>query len=116
MLVKNFCLILLSFSLMVMADDYLDYVNNFSCIACKNQSLINSQEQSAINLRSILKDKFYDGANIKSVKLSLEKKYGPLIKSAPDKHGNFIFLWFFPAAIYLLLLVWFLLSKKGRVT
>lgn len=117
MRIKGFCLIILSFCLIVMADDYLDYVNSFSCIACKNQSLINSQEQSAVNLRSILKDKFYDGANLKSVKLSLEKKYGPSISSVPDKYGKFIFLWLFPIAVYMLLLsIFFLFKKKAEVT
>lgn len=91
----------LSYGLDSFDSSYYDLITSLSCVACQNQSLINSNTSSAISLRLVVKESLAEGASLSDVKKNLTRKYSREILSSPGDKGIDILFWFIPGAILL---------------
>ena len=93
---------------------YYDLIASLNCVACQNQSLINSNTSSAISLRQVVKERLAEGRSLTDVKKNLARKYGREILSSPGTKGIDIMFWLIPSAI--LLIIIFNLVRRDSVS
>ena len=83
---------------------YYDLIASLNCVACQNQSLINSNTSSAISLRQVVKERLAEGRSLDDVKKKLARKYSSEILSYPGAEGVDIMFWFIPSIILLVII------------
>ena len=66
------------------------------CPVCPGESIDQSQNEIAINMRTIVKDFVGDGKSDEEIKDYFVRKYGPVILLEPAKSGISMYAWLIP--------------------
>ena len=85
-----------------------DYYKTIRCLVCDGQSIQESDNEFAINLKEQIKKKFDNGITLKEINKELVSIYGEKISFTPSK--NHIFLWMCPVII-LIIFIFFIRRK-----
>ena len=83
---------------------------NIRCLVCRNQSIVNSNSEFAIDIKKMIKEKLEDGKNKNEIFKFLKSKYGDYVLFDPPFQYNTFLLWVLPF-IFLFLGTTFLAIK-----
>ena len=82
------------------------------CVVCQNQSIEESDAQLAQDMRQVVRDQLATGASDETVIEHIRESYGDYVLLKPPVQWNTYVLWFFPALLVLLSLLWFMFRPK----
>ena len=86
------------------------------CVVCQNQSIEESDAQLAGDMRRIVREHLATGASDEEVISQIRDSYGDYVLLKPPVQSNTYLLWFFPFALVLASLMWFLLRSKRQIS
>lgn len=86
------------------------------CVVCQNQSIEESDAQLAGDMRRIVREHLASGATDEEVISQIRDSYGDYVLLKPPVQSNTYLLWFFPFALVLASLMWFLLRSKRQIS
>ena len=69
---------------------------NIRCLVCKNQSIVNSNSEFAIDIKKMIREKLADGKNKNQIFKFLKSKYGDYVLFDPPFQSNTFMLWILP--------------------
>ena len=69
---------------------------NIRCLVCKNQSIVNSNSEFAIDIKKMIREKLADGKNKNQIFKFLKSKYGDYVLFDPPFQSNTFILWILP--------------------
>ena len=69
---------------------------NIRCLVCRNQSIVNSNSEFAIDIKKMIREKLEDGKNKNEIFKFLKSKYGDYVLFDPPFQYNTFFLWVLP--------------------
>lgn len=82
------------------------------CVVCQNQSIEESDAQLAQDMRRVVREELATGASDAEVIERIRANYGDYVLLKPPVQTNTYVLWFFPALLVLISLIWFVLRQK----
>lgn len=82
------------------------------CVVCQNQSIEESDAQLAQDMRMVVREQLATGASDEAVIEYIRESYGDYVLLKPPVQSNTFILWFLPALLVLLSLVWFAFRPK----
>ena len=83
---------------------------NIRCLICQGQSVYDSQSDSAISMKLVIKKKLEEGSTESQIYEYLKNQYGEWITYDPEFNKNTFFLWLFPIFIFVVG-VWLVIRK-----
>ena len=69
---------------------------NIRCLVCRNQSIVNSNSEFAIDIKKMIRERLADGKNKNEIFKFLKSKYGDYVLFDPPFQYNTFFLWVLP--------------------
>ncbi len=69
---------------------------NIRCLVCRNQSIVNSNSEFAIDIKKMIREKLEDGKNKNEIFKFLKSKYGDYVLFDPPFQYNTFLLWVLP--------------------
>ncbi len=94
-----------------------DIGTQLRCVVCQNQSIEESDAELAGDMRRVVRDYIADGASDQEVIAYMRDNYGDYVLLKPPVQANTYVLWFLPALLILLSLLWFLgRARRKRPT
>jgi cytochrome c-type biogenesis protein CcmH len=88
---------------------YKNFLSSFKCVACQNQSLINSNAANAISIRKLVRDDFERGVPVDVVRSKMTKKFGSEVSMTPSFVGLDLLLWVVPYIAFCGLILWIIM-------
>jgi len=82
------------------------------CVVCQNQSIEESDAQLAQDMRNVVREQIANGASDSDVIDYIRESYGDYVLLKPPVQTNTYVLWFLPALLVLLSLIWFAVRPK----
>ncbi len=88
------------------------------CVVCQNQSIDESDASLAQDMRILVRARLRAGDSNEDVIKFLQTRYGDFVLLKPPVQGNTYLLWFAPAILLGLLLLWYVrrVRRKSVVT
>lgn len=86
------------------------------CLVCQNQTLADSQADLAVDLRNQIREQMRGGATDEDVVRFLVARYGDFVLYRPPVKAITLLLWFGPAILLLIGIVWLfrILARRRR--
>ena len=75
---------------------------NIRCLVCRNQSIVNSNSEFAIDIKRMIKEKLIKGENKHEIFKFLKSKYGDYVLFDPPFQFNTLMLWLLPFLLLIL--------------
>ena len=91
-----------------------DIGSQLRCVVCQNQSIEESQSDLAIDMKIIIRERIVAGEDNDEIIRYMQERYGDFVLLKPPFQTNTYLLWFGPAILLILLLIWFLSRKPKR--
>lgn len=76
------------------------------CVVCQNQSIEESDAPLAADMRELVRERLAAGDSEADIIALMRDRYGDYVLLMPPVQGNTIILWLGPAALFLILLMW----------
>ena len=86
-------------------------INEFRCPKCQNQNLADSNAPLAKDLRSVIHEQIQSGKTDQEIADYLQSRYGDFVLYMPPVKGNTMLLWFGPATVLLVVMIWLFRRK-----
>lgn len=86
-------------------------INEFRCPKCQNQNLSDSNAPLAKDLRGVIHEQIQAGKSDQEIADYLQSRYGDFVLYKPPVKSNTALLWFGPASVLLLVMVWLFRRK-----
>ena len=75
------------------------------CPVCPGESIDQSQNDLAAQMRNVVSQKVYEGKSDKEIKDYFTSKYGPVVLMEPPRTGIGVIAWIFPVILTFLMLI-----------
>lgn len=85
------------------------------CVVCQNQSIEESDAQLAEDMRLVVREQVAAGATDQDIIAYMRNNYGDYVLLKPPVQANTYVLWFLPAALVLLGLLWFVTRTQRKM-
>lgn len=85
------------------------------CVVCQNQSIEESDAQLAEDMRFVVREQVAAGATDQDIIAYMRNNYGDYVLLKPPVQANTYVLWFLPAALVLLGLLWFVTRTRRKM-
>ena len=81
--------------------------NALRCVVCQNQSIEESEASLAKDMHVIVRERIAAGESDAQVIEFMRERYGDYVLLKPPLQRNTVLLWFLPALIIVLMVLWF---------
>lgn len=95
---------------------YQKLTEELRCPKCQNQNLADSDSQIAADLRKELYQQLLAGKSESDIISFMQERYGDFVLYKPRMQWNTLFLWFFPLALVLIVVLRLWLSARSELS